>query len=182
MTIVTHGEQPAVPVLLFDDKCSVCRRIGGWVAAAAKSGSGPASLGVRPVGDDPAALRALNPGLDIWAAYATVHVVMPDGSMRLGGEAVTEVLRQLPATRWVAQICDLAILGVRPFQSVMDAAYVILADARPLLGCESCGVPSPWVKAVHWVIRLPGALFGQRRPIKAPHFTPHAATRPASPG
>ena len=37
----------------------------------------------------------MSPGLDIWDAYATIHLLMPDGSMRLGGEAVAEVLTLL---------------------------------------------------------------------------------------
>jgi hypothetical protein len=52
----------------------------------------------RPIGDDPEALLSLNPDLDIWGAYATIHLLMPDGSMKLGGEAVAEVLRNLPTT------------------------------------------------------------------------------------
>jgi hypothetical protein len=44
----------------------------------------------------------LHPDLDIWDAYETIHVMMPDGSMKLGGEAVAEVLRNLPNTKWFA--------------------------------------------------------------------------------
>lgn len=43
------------------------------------------------------ALRSPNPDPDIWDAYATIHLLMPDGSMKLGGKAVAEVLRICPA-------------------------------------------------------------------------------------
>lgn len=91
------------PTLLFDNECGVCRRIAGWVTKSAQLKSGEVSLIVRPIGDDPEALRVLNPALDIWEAYATIHVVMPDGSMKRGGEAVAEVLRELPNTSWLAR-------------------------------------------------------------------------------
>ena len=81
--------------------------------------------------------RALNPDLDIWEAYATIHVLMPDGSMKRGGEAVAEVFRALPATKWFTPLFSLSVFGARPFQIVLDGGYTLLADVRPLLGCES---------------------------------------------
>jgi hypothetical protein len=76
------------PTLLFNDECKVCRRIARWVRTSAQTKSGDARIAERPIGDDPEALRSLNPDLDIWKAYATIHLLMPDGSMKLGGEAV----------------------------------------------------------------------------------------------
>src|SRR5271165_2804851 len=90
------------PILLFNDECGVCRHIAQWVQKSAQSKSGETSIIERPIGDDPEALRSLNPDLDIWDAYATIHLLMPDGSMKLGGEAVAEVLRNLRFTRWFA--------------------------------------------------------------------------------
>jgi len=160
------------PVLLFDDECGVCRRIAAWVRQAAQLPSGEASLIVRPIGDDPEALRALNPSLDIWEAYATIHTVMPDGSMKRGGEAIAEVLRRLPRTSWLARSFAISICGVRPFQAILNIAYVVLADVRPLFGCESCGTPSLWVRAIRGLIKLPKSLIrGRHQPSKTPHFT-----------
>jgi predicted DCC family thiol-disulfide oxidoreductase YuxK len=96
------NQERTKPVLLYNDECAVCRRIGGWVQKSAQSKSGKTSIIVRPIGDDPEALRLLNPELDIWDAYATIHVLMPNGTMRLGGEAVAEVLRNLHNTKWFA--------------------------------------------------------------------------------
>jgi predicted DCC family thiol-disulfide oxidoreductase YuxK len=157
------------PVLLFNGECAVCRTIAHWVGVSAQSKSGAVRLTERPIGDDPAALRLLNPNLDIWDAYETIHLVMPDGSMKVGGGAVAEVLRRLPNCKWFAWTFGVNIFGLRPFQLILDLGYVILADARPLLGCESCGIPSPPVKFIKSMIdRVRGA-----HPTKkaAPHFT-----------
>src|ERR1700733_3003653 len=89
------------PTLLFNDECAVCRRIGHWVQKSATQGA-ESSIVVHPIGDDPVALHKIAPNLGIWDAYETIHLLMPDGSMKLGGEAVAEVLRRLPSTRWFA--------------------------------------------------------------------------------
>jgi hypothetical protein len=52
------------------------------VKKQAQAGSGATSIVVRPIGQDPDELRALNQGLNIWDAYATIHLLMPDGSMK----------------------------------------------------------------------------------------------------
>ena len=160
------------PILLFNDECGVCRRIGHWVQKSAQSKSGEMSVIVQPIGDDPEALRSLNPDLDIWDAYATIHVLMPDGSMKLGGEAVAEVLRNLPNTKWFAWSFAINISGFRPFQIILNLAYAILADVRPLFGCESCGPPSLWFRPIHSMIKWAKATFGGiRHPSPSPHFT-----------
>jgi predicted DCC family thiol-disulfide oxidoreductase YuxK len=170
-------EKPTKPLLLFNDECGVCRRIARWVRKSARNESGETSLIERPIGDDPELLRSLNPDLDIWDAYATIHLLMPDGSMKLGGEAVAEVLRNLRSTRWFAGVFTVGLFGFRPFQVLLDAAYAVLADVRPLFGCESCGTPSPWLKPVAWVVKSAKTLFGGgRHPLPTPHFTARAAT------
>ena len=166
------------PILLFDDECAVCRHIAHRVQRLAQTKSGGTTIIERPIGNDPELLRSLNPDLDIWDAYATIHVVMPDGSMKLGGEAVAEVLRSLPATEWFTGTFAISVFGFRPFQAVLNFAYAILADIRPLLGCESCGTPRFWVRPIHWMIKWTKAIFGDHsKPTPAPHFTALATTR-----
>jgi len=145
------------PILLFNDECGVCRHIADWVSRSDQDPSGKPRLIVRAIGEDPRALESLSPGLDIWDAYATIHLIMPDGNLKLGGEAVAEVLRTLPNTRWFAWLFNLGLLGFRPFQWLLDLAYLLLADIRPLFGCESCGKPKFWVRpmtsAIQWISR-----------------------------
>ncbi len=160
------------PLLLFNDECGVCRHIGQWVKKSAQNGSGATNIIIQPIGDDPEALRSLNPDLDIWDAYATIHILMPDGSMKLGGEAVAEVLRNLPNTKWFAGSFAVSIFGFRPCQMILNIAYAILADVRPLFGCESCGPPSFWVRPIARMTKWAKAQFGEsRRPSPSPHFT-----------
>lgn len=150
----------------------MCRHIGHWVQRSAEIESGATSILVQPIGDDPETLRRFNPDLDIWDAYETIHVLMPDGSMRLGGEAVAETLRNLPNTKWFAWSFGIGIFGFRPFQAVLNAAYAILADVRPLFGCESCGksrVLRPMESAIRWAKTVLG---GRPHPSTTPHFNP----------
>jgi hypothetical protein len=169
--------QRTKPILLFNDECGVCRRIGHWVTESAKSKSGESSLIVQPIGDDPDALGLVAPDLDIWDAYATIHLVMPDGSMRLGGEAVAEVLRSLRNTRWFSWLFAVRIFGFRPFQSILNLGYAILAGIRPLFGCESCGRPSRWLQPFVATKKWVKSVFGKRprphpSPVTALHSTP----------
>jgi predicted DCC family thiol-disulfide oxidoreductase YuxK len=167
----------ARPILLFNDECGVCRRIARWVRKAGQHPTGYADIDERPIGDDPEALRLLNPDLDIWDAYATVHLLMPDGSMKLGGEAVAEVLRTLDRTKWFARGFAVRVFGRRPFQFILDVAYALLSHLRPLFGCESCGTPSLWMRPVRWTVERVRTLFGGRPARgRAPHFTPRPAT------
>jgi hypothetical protein len=170
--------KPREPILLFNDECGVCRRIARWVERSAQIKSGEVTIIEKPIGDDPDALRLLNPDLDIWEAYATIHLLMPDGSMKRGGEAVAEVLRRLSNTKWLARSFSVSVFGVRPFQSMLNLAYTILAGVRPLLGCESCGAPSLWMRPIRWVVRSAKALVGKgshHGPIL--HFTSRSAAQ-----
>ena len=102
---------------------------------------------------------------------------MPDGSMRLGGEAVAETLRNLPNTKWFAWTFATAMFGFRPFGVILNVAYAILSDLRPLFGCESCGKPRI-MKPIEWVTKCAKALTGRSpHPIHTPHFSSLSAAR-----
>ena len=165
-------KKQTVPVLLFNDECGVCRSIAHWVQKSAQVKTGETRMIVRPIGEDPEELQSLHPGLDIWDAYATIHLLMPDGSMRLGGEAVAAVLRNLPSTRWFTWMFAIDVFGFRPFQAILNLAYAILAEVRPIFGCESCGTPGPWVRPIRWVVKSVASIFGEsHQPVPSPHFT-----------
>jgi predicted DCC family thiol-disulfide oxidoreductase YuxK len=169
------------PLLLFNDECGVCRRIARWVNKSARRRPGEATVLEQPIGDDPVALRALNPDLDIWDAYGTIHLLMPDGSMKLGGEAVAEVFRRLPNTRWFAWLFSISLFGWRPFQTLLNVGYAILADVRPLFGCESCGTPSVWIRPFAGIKKLMKSAFGKTtHPKPRPRPTKHSTPLPAS--
>jgi predicted DCC family thiol-disulfide oxidoreductase YuxK len=171
MTLFTEVHQDT-PILLFNDECGVCRRIAKWVKRSASTKPGGSSIIERPIGDDPEALLALNDELDIWDAYETIHLLMPDGTMKVGGEACAEVLRRLPSTRWFAWCFGVDILGFRPFQRILDLGYVVLSDIRPVFGCESCGTPRTWLRPIAWTAKRVRDLFGKTRDDSPSlHFT-----------
>ena len=171
-------QKQSEPILLYNDECAVCRYIGRWVKRSAQRKSGQPSIIVQPIGDDPERLRSLNPDLDIWDAYETIHVLMPDGSMMVGGEAVAEVLRSLPNTQWFAWSFATRICGVRPIQAMLNVAYAILSDVRPLFGCESCGKVSSWLRPIEGVKRWAKKLIGKSpNPGPTPHFSSLSAAK-----
>jgi len=169
------------PTLLFNDECAVCRLIAHWVLRSAERKVGGASIIVQPIGSDPLILRTMNPDLDIWDAYANIHLLMPDGSMRTNGEAVAETLRNLPNMRWLAGSFNVRVLGRRPFQAMLNGAYTVLADLRPLLGCESCGIPPPWLRPFHWMSqRIKANLKARNHIPSAAHLTKRPVLKSSS--
>jgi hypothetical protein len=92
--------------------------------------------------------------------------------MRTNGEAVAETLRSLPNMRWLAGSFNVRLFGRRPFQAMLNGAYTVLADLRPLLGCESCGIPPPWLRPFHWMTQR---IKARKHMATAAHLT----TRPA---
>jgi hypothetical protein len=102
--------------------------------------------------------------------------LMPDGSLKLGGEAVAEVLRNLPSTRWFTWSFAISIFGIRPVQALLNLAYASLADVRPVFGCESCGKPSPWVRPIRWIVKWVESLFGGIHHLSSSR---HLSTLPA---
>jgi len=176
------GPRPATPILLFDDECAVCRRMARWVQRVARSSAGVPTVDVRPIGEDPEALRRLDPTLDIWKVYAKSHLLMPDGSILIAGEAVAEVFRRSPGMAWCAWLFSVQVFKVRPFQSLLDLGYVILSDVRPIFGCKSCGAPALWARPFAWIVKTARRLFGRKaHPAHRPNFTPLAASGEARP-
>jgi predicted DCC family thiol-disulfide oxidoreductase YuxK len=129
------------PILLFNEECGACRRVARWVREAAPSEAGGVGIIERPIGRDPEALRSLHADLSVRDAHATLHVLMPDGSMKLDGEAVAEVLRNLPSTKWLARAFSISVAGFRPFQMMLNMAYAVLVEMRPLLAIGSPPLP-----------------------------------------
>jgi predicted DCC family thiol-disulfide oxidoreductase YuxK len=152
----------ALPILLFDDECAVCRSMAHWVQGAARTAAGAPTIDVRGIGEDPEALRRLDPRLDIWAVYAKSHLLMPDGTILIAGEAVAEILRRSPGMAWCAWLFSVHVLGVRPFQSLLNLGYVILSAVRPIFGCKSCGKPALWARPFAWLVKTWQRLTGPK--------------------
>lgn len=176
------GDRSATPILLLDDECAVCRRMATWVRGAARNALGQSTIDVRPIGEDPEALRRLDPTLDIWKVYAKSHLLMPDGTLLIAGEAVAEVLRRSPGMAWCAGLFSFRLFGGRPFQALLDLCYVILSDVRPIFGCKSCGAPALWARPFVWFVKAIKGLGAKKtRAVHRPNFTPLAPTTEVKP-
>jgi len=178
--------RPSTPILLFDDECAVCRRMAHWVRSVARNGIGERTIDVRPIGEDPEALRKLDPTLDIWKVYARSHLLMPDGTILVAGEAVAEVLRRSPAMAWCAWLLSIRVFDMQPFQRLLDLGYVILSDVRPIFGCKSCGAPALCARPFVWLVKTLKRRTGSKPSAHRPHFTPlpvagDAVPRPTAP-
>jgi predicted DCC family thiol-disulfide oxidoreductase YuxK len=173
------GRAPVVPgrptpILLFDDECAVCRRMARWVSGVACNAIGEPTIDVRAIGEDPDALRELDPTLDIWKVYAESHLLMPDGTILVAGEAVAEVFRRSPGMAWCAWLFSVHVFGRRPFQALLDLGYAILSDVRPVFGCKSCGAPALWARPFVWLVKAMKRAGATPRPPHRPNFTPLA--------
>ena len=104
------------------------------------------------------------------------HVLMPDGSMKLGGEAVAKVLLDLPNTKWFAGVFTVRTFGFRPFQAILNVIYAILAAVRPLFGCESCGGPGVLLRSLAWIKWTKAIFGGHHGSSRTLHFTSLSAS------
>lgn len=119
------------PVLIYDGTCAFCRawvgRIRRWdrhdridlVPAAGRS----SVQGLPPLADEQ---------LD-----AAMHLVLPDGRVLAGGQAIPELLRLLPGGR-----LPRILFHIPGVPLVADRAYDWVARRRHRLGCGdgACGV------------------------------------------
>lgn len=160
------------PMLLFNSLCEVCQVLSAWVKE--QDNGGGDLIDERPIPDDPETLKKLNPNLDIWKVYEEIHLLMPDGTIKTGGEAVGEVLKRLPATKWAAWLVDVGIGPVKPFQWGLNGAYKFLDAIRPALGCKSCGggPVAWWAKPIKWGADLVKLVRGADAPAEQPAVTP----------
>ena len=109
------------PTLIYDGQCGLCRQavavLSGW------DRTGRVAL-VRF--QDEARVRAFH--IPLPALAAAMHLVLPDGRVFAGADAVPELLRLLPGKRWLA--AGFALPGVRP---VARRVYRWIAQRRHCL-------------------------------------------------
>jgi predicted DCC family thiol-disulfide oxidoreductase YuxK len=109
------------PTLIYDGECGLCRqaveRLTRWDREHV--------LRFVPFQDGPGVARfEIAPP----ALAAAMHLVLPDGRVYAGADAVPELLRLLPGKRWLAPL--FAIPGVLP---VVRRGYAWIAARRHCL-------------------------------------------------
>lgn len=113
-------------VLIYDAECPVCRASALWLMRRALMTGGleilPCRAGERQV---------RFPQITDAACMRAMHLVLPDGRVVTGADAVPELLRRVRGFRYVAGLFELP--GVRP---VARHLYAWIARNRMRLTCD----------------------------------------------
>ena len=120
------GAPPVGPaVLIYDGECAMCRGSALWLMRLALSGG---ALEILPCRSEPR--RARFPRISDEACMEAMQLVLPDGQVLAGADAVPEILRRIPRWRWVAALFDLP--RARPYAR---RVYAWVARNRMKISC-----------------------------------------------
>ncbi len=119
---------PSAPTLIYDGECGLCR------AAAATLTRWDREHRIALVAFQDRE-RVSRFGIALPALAAAMHLVLPDGRVLAGADAIPELLRRLPGRRWMAWA--FALPGARP---LARRVYAWIAARRH---CLVRGVPVP---------------------------------------
>jgi predicted DCC family thiol-disulfide oxidoreductase YuxK len=116
-------------VLIYDAECPMCRASALWLMRLALTGGALEILPCR----SPVRLDRY-PRISDAACMSAMQLVLPDGRVLAGADAVPELLRRIPGLGWLASV--FALPGVRPLSRGL---YGWIARNRMRI---SCGVRS----------------------------------------
>jgi predicted DCC family thiol-disulfide oxidoreductase YuxK len=117
------GQAPAT--LIYDAECAMCRASALWLMRRALSSGRleilPCRSGVR---------RQRFPQVTEAACMTAMQLVLPDGRVLSGADAVPELLRRIRGWGWVAGV--FALPGIRPLARRL---YAWIARNRMKISC-----------------------------------------------
>ena len=120
---------PATATLIYDAECSVCRASARWLMRRASSSGQleilPCRSGVR---------RQRFPHVAEEQCMTAMQLVLPDGRVLGGADAVPELMRRIRGWGWVAGV--FSIPGVRP---IGRRVYAWVARNRMKISCALGG-------------------------------------------
>ena len=118
---------PAGPlaVLIYDAECPMCRASALWMMRLALS---QGRLEILPCRS--AARAARYPSVAEEACLTAMQLVLPDGRVLAGADAVPELLRRIHGLGWIAAL--FALPGMRPLARLV---YRWIARNRMRLSC-----------------------------------------------
>ncbi|MBI4636750.1 MAG: DUF393 domain-containing protein [Candidatus Rokubacteria bacterium] len=116
-------------VLIYDGECAVCRASALWIMRRALSGGALEILPCRS-----SVRRARFPQISDEACLTAMQLVLPDGRVLSGADAVPEILRRVRGWGWLARV--FALPGARP---AARRLYAWLAENRMRLHCRTSG-------------------------------------------
>lgn len=114
-----------VAVLVYDADCAMCRASALWLMRRAMAAG---QLEILPCRSAPRRLRF--PQISDARCMQAMQLVLPDGRVLEGADAVPELLRRIPRWRWAAAL--LALPGVR---ALARHAYAWIAANRMRISC-----------------------------------------------
>ena len=112
-------------VLIYDADCPMCRASALWLMRLALSGR---QLEILPCRSDVRASRF--PQVSEDACLTAMQLVLPDGRVVAGADAVPELLRRIRGLAWLATV--FALPGVRP---IGRRVYAWVARNRMRISC-----------------------------------------------
>jgi predicted DCC family thiol-disulfide oxidoreductase YuxK len=115
--------------LIYDADCPMCRASALWLMRRALSGG---ALEILPCRSD--VRRERYPAITEDRCMAAMQLVLPDGRVLSGGDAVPELLRRVRGWGWLASV--FALPGVRPFARRL---YAWIARNRMKISCALPG-------------------------------------------
>jgi predicted DCC family thiol-disulfide oxidoreductase YuxK len=117
----------AVATLIYDGECAMCRGSALWIMRRALSSGAleilPCRSGVR---------QERFPQVSEAACLTAMQLVLPDGRVLSGADAVPELLHRIRGWGWVAGVFGLP--GVRP---VARRLYAWIARNRMKISCAA---------------------------------------------
>ncbi len=119
--------RPARPTLIYDGACGLCRSAAARVAAWDREHR----VTLVPFQDEDAVSAF---GIEGPSLAAAMHLILPDGRVFAGADAVPELLRLLPGKGWLAPWFD--VPGAR---ILARRVYRYVAERRH---CAVRGLPS----------------------------------------
>jgi predicted DCC family thiol-disulfide oxidoreductase YuxK len=116
-------------VLIYDAECAMCRASALWLMRLAHARGALEILPCR----SPVRLARF-PGISEAACMTAMQLVLPDGRVVAGADAVPELLRRIRGVGWLATV--FALPGVRP---LARRVYAWIARNRMRLSCARRG-------------------------------------------
>jgi predicted DCC family thiol-disulfide oxidoreductase YuxK len=119
------GQTLASATLIYDAECSMCRASALWLMRRALSGG---ALEILPCRSRVRHQRF--PQVAEAACMIAMQLVLPDGRVLSGADAVPELLRRIRGWGWVAGV--FALPGIRPLARRL---YAWIAQNRMKISC-----------------------------------------------
>lgn len=124
---------PARAVLIYDADCGMCRTSALWLMRRALSSG---ALEILPCRSQVRVARF--PQISEEACLTAMQLVLPDGRVLSGADAVPELLKRIRGWGWLASV--FALPGVRPLSRRI---YAWMARNRMKLSCALKTVEAP---------------------------------------